>query len=290
MKIAEKAAAYSQKEFTIDDSEFESGNGKGVYLKAMKPFNDFVLNHLVKDDELINGQALLPDGERPVVIITSHGPGLAWVPILALAGRFYDDNGYGEVVGGMYPHKAVFLVPGLKAYYKKILGTPTDVNTVDDLVEIFKKRQITVTGTAPEGANSLLSFDEYVGPFRSKGMIAAAIKADADLCLIAHQGADEWNLRFNLPFGLTIPNTNGLRGFNIALPPYKKLDSYLAVCKRYTPSMTSRDFETLSRRESRLMLHVEIEKIRAQMNLMTDEVKGLMQRKKTLRILNKSRA
>jgi hypothetical protein len=150
---------------------------------------------------------------------------------------------------------------------------------VDDIVNLLKKNEIELTGTAPEGANCLLSYDEYVAPFRSKGMIAAAIKADAGICLMAHQGAEDWNIRADLPFGWSVPFTNGLKGVNIPLFPYKKINRYILLCRRYEPSITSADLNNKTKREARLLLNIEIERIRAEMNLMTDEVKELMQKK-----------
>ena len=266
-------------DFSGKDCEFSSGEGKGVQMKKWKPFADFVLNKLVKKAEIINGEALLPTEGRPVVAIASHGPNVAWMPLAALVGKFFIDNGYGNIIGGMYPHKALFLIPGLKGYYKRVLGTPTDVNTVDDIVELLKNNEIGLTGTAPEGANCLLSYDEYVAPFQSKGMIAAAIKADTSICLMAHQGAETWNIRADLPFGWSIPFTNGLKGINIPLPPYKKVNHYIVLCRLYKPSITSADLINKTKREARLLLSIEIEKIRAEMNLMTDEVKELMKKK-----------
>jgi|GEM_PF-2239103 len=256
---------------------FSSGEGKGVQMNFFKPFSDFVLNKLVRKTRIINGEALLPTDGRPVVAIVAHGPGVAWMPLVAVVGKFFIENGFGEIVGGLFPHKALFLIPGLKGYYRRTLGTPTDVNTVDDIVTLLKNKEIGLTGTAPEGANCLLSFDEYVAPFRSKGMIAAAIKADAGICLVAHQGAEEWSIRVNLPFGWTMPFTNGIRGGNIALPPYRKIENYIALCRRYEPSITSRDLEGVTKREARRLLNVEIEKIRAEMNRMTDAVREMME-------------
>ncbi|MBF0223850.1 MAG: hypothetical protein HQK76_00220 [Desulfobacterales bacterium] len=264
--------------FTDENNNFQNGSGKGVHMKSFKPYTDFVLNYLVKQAELINGEAVLPTDGRPVIAIVAHGPGFSWVPLPALIGKLYMDNGFGNIIGGMFPHKAMFLIPGLKNYYKKILGAPTKIKTVEDIVNLLKNKEIGLTGTAPEGANCLLSFDEYVTPFRSKGMIAAAIKADANICLIAHQGAEAWNITINLPFGWTVPFSNGLKGFNITLPPYKKIPQYIALCEHYTPSISSEDLSGKSQRESRLLLHVEIERIRAQMNLMTDKVKKMMKK------------
>lgn len=250
--------------------------GKGVPMRKWKPFTDFVLSKLVKKAEIINGKALLPSDGRPVIAIASHGPGFAWVPLAALVGKFFIDSGHGNIIGGMYPHKAMFLIPGLKKFYQSVLGTPTEVNTVNDIVALLKNNEIGLTGTAPEGANCLLSFNEYVAPFRSKGMIAAAIKANTSICLMAHQGAEDWSFRINLPFGWTLPLTNGLRGFNITPPPFRKISRYTVLCRRYTPSITSADLENKSKREARLLLNIEIERIRAEMNLMTDEVKEMI--------------
>jgi len=258
---------------------FISGNGKGMYMKNIKPYTDFVLNFLVKNSEIINGKALLPTEGKPVIAIASHGPGFSWLPLPALTGKVFIENGCEDIVVGMYPHKIMLMIPGLKKYYKKVLGTPTEVNTVDDVVTLLKNNQIGLTGTAPEGANCLFSFDEYVAPFRSKGMIVAAIKADASICLIAHQGAESWNKTINLPFGWTIPFTNGLKGIHITMLPYKRIDNFIAICKRYKPSITSEQLNRKSKRESRLSLNVEIERIRAEMNLMTDEVKDLLKKK-----------
>jgi hypothetical protein len=107
-------------------------------------------------------------------------------------------------------------------------------------------------------------------------MIAAAIKADASICLMAHQGAEDWSIRINLPFGWTVPGTNGVRGINIALPPYKKLKGYIALCRRYTPDITSADLDGKTSQEARRLLGTEIKNIRMQLNLMTDEVKTMM--------------
>ncbi len=257
---------------------FASGEGKGVQMKNFKPYTDFVLKNLVHKADIINPEALLPDDGYPVIAITSHGPGAAWIPLVALVGKFFIDNGYGDIVGGMYPHKALFLIPGLKNYYRRVLGTPTEIKSVDEIVALLKNNDIGLAGTAPEGANCLLTFKDYVAPFRSKGMIAAAIKADATISLMAHQGAEDWNIRINLPFGWTVPYTNGVRGINITLPPYKKID-YMALCRRYTPSISSVELGGKTKREARMLLNIEIENIRMQLNSMTDEVREMMGKK-----------
>ncbi|MBK9348647.1 MAG: hypothetical protein IPN06_20695 [Burkholderiales bacterium] len=82
------------------------------------------------------------------------------------------------------------------------------------------------------------------------------------------------NLRLRLPFGWKVPLTNGLRGINIPLIPFKKIDRYMARCERFKPRLRAKDLEGKSKRQVRLMLSVEVERIRAAMNLMTDELKS----------------
>jgi len=281
MKPRKNLNTANQKAIINDEitNTFAGGQGKGVAMKKWQPFSDFVLKNLVKDAEIINGDALIANDGRPVVAIASHGPGFAWIPLAALVGKFFVDNGHGDTIGGLFPHKALFLVPGLKKYYRKNLGAPTDIHTVDALVNLLESRNIGVTGTAPEGANCLFSFDEYVAPFRSKGMIAAAIKSNAAICLMAHQGAEGWNITLNLPFGWTVPLTTGLRGVNITLPPFKRISRYTVLCRHYQPSVTADDLNNRTKKQARRLLNVEIEKIRAEMNAMTDEIKEINRKK-----------
>ena len=276
--------------FKAKGHDFNGGTGKGVQMKKFKPFADFVLKNLVRRGDIINPEAMLPTDGKPVVAVVSHGPGAAWIPLVALVGKFFIDNGYGDIVGGIYPHKALFLIPGLKDFYRRVLGTPTDADTVDDIVRLLKNKEIGLTGTAPEGANCLLSFNEYVAPFRSKGMIAAAIKADASICLMAHQGAETWNVRVNLPFGLSIPLTKGLRGINITLPPYKKVDHYLVMCRRYQPMISSKELAGMPRADIRAHLAIEIEAIRQELNKMTGELQLMMNKKNSRKSVERTQS
>jgi hypothetical protein len=79
--------------FKTRGHDFKNGGGKGVQIKKFKPFTDFVLNKLVKKSDIINPEALLPSDGRPVVAVVSHGPGIAWVPLVGVVGKFFIDNG-----------------------------------------------------------------------------------------------------------------------------------------------------------------------------------------------------
>lgn len=104
-------------------------------------------------------------------------------------------------------------------------------------------------------------------------------------CLVVHQGAEAWNIPIRLPFGWIVPLTNGVRGINIPLLPYKKLDHYVALCKRYQPVVGAKDLQGKSKAQVRRLLNIEIEPIRAEMNLMTDELKVRMRQARTVRKL-----
>jgi len=98
---------------------------------------------------------------------------------------------------------------------------------------------------------------------------------------MVHQGAESWTIRLNLPFGLSVPLTNGLRGINITLPPYKKIDHYMVMCRRYRPAISSADLAGCSHQEVCRLIGIEIETMRRHMNAMTDELKVMMVEKTT---------
>ncbi|MFP4474206.1 MAG: hypothetical protein ACLFOY_01515 [Desulfatibacillaceae bacterium] len=254
--------------------DFQAGAGGGTHIENMRPFVDFVLENMVRETRIINGEAMVPSPDRAMVGIASHGPLLAWIPLMAVVAKYLLDNNLGHLIGGMYPHRLVFLLPGAREFYRRILGTPTGLD-MDSLVESLRSGRIHITGTAPEGAYCNLAYDDYVAPFQTRGMIAAAIKAGSDMCLLAHVGGEAWNRRLTLPFGWKVPLTKGLRGVNITLPPLFKAPGYAVLCRRYTPFVTAEDMERAGRRQARRLLAAEAERIRAELNGMTDELRIL---------------
>jgi hypothetical protein len=262
------------KEFPGFDA-FESGTGDGVYIKDGQSIIEFILKHGVARTLVINEKAILPDKGRPLVIISAHGHLTATMPMMALVGKIYLDHGLGERIVTMYPHPAWYWLPGARRILDRG-GALSNAWDVDALVDRLRKGQVHVTGTTPEALNCHFSYDEYVAPLRSGGMVAAAIRADAAVCLVAHQGGELWNLRLNLPFGLKVPFTGGLRGVNITLPPYRKIPYYGVSFKRYRPSISAAYLEKMTPRERQLAVRLELEKIRNQLILMTDQLKERM--------------
>ncbi len=253
--------------------------GEGIVLKTGEPFFDLFLKHMVKDFQVYNARTALPKKGQPLVFIAAHGPLWAPMPLMSILGKYYLENGLGDLVAGFYPHPMLMKFPGMKAIFGR-LGTPTKVYDLPGLVERLKDGRIHITGTAPEGIYCHFSWDEYVGPYDHAGMIAAAVLSDAKLVLIAHQGGDAWNLQANLPFGWTIPISRGLRGINIPIGPVRKIDRYAVLCKLYKPSLKKKDLETKNHREKKFLIGIEVEKIRAQLNLMTDDLKAREARRK----------
>lgn len=245
--------------------------GEGIPLSKLAPYVSSLRKFFIKDFKLINPEAALPDGGRPMVFIAAHGPLYAPTPMILLLGEYFVSQGLDDKIIGIYPHPMLMRFPGMKALFSR-LGTPTRVYDLNGLVERLKDGRINITGTGPEGLYCHLSWQDYVGPFDNAGMVAAAILAEADVCLLAHQGGDAWNLRLNLPFGWTVPMARGLRGVNIPIGPVRRVRRMVVSCERYSPCVSRQELEKAVGRERRLLVTLEVEKIRHRLNSMTDEL------------------
>jgi hypothetical protein len=246
-----------------------SGAGRGSYIKEVTPFTEFILRRLVGEAVIMGKEAVLPQNGRPVVMISSHGSLEAALPAAALVIRAYIEAGLGDVVYGVYPHWIFLMDPLSRALCTK-MGAPTKIMNKEALVRALKSGDIQLAGTTPEGYNCHLQYRQYVGPFLTRGMIAAGILSGADMCLMAHYGGDRWAVKFGLPFGLTVPFTKGLRGVRLPIAPVLKIKRYAAVCERYEPGITAIDLEKTGKHEAHLALCLEAEKIRSRINLMTE--------------------
>ena len=245
--------------------------GIGVPVANSKPFVDFILTHLVGEVRIFNRRAALPDGTRPLVHLAAHGPLLGPTPAIAALARLYIDSGLGDMRIGFYPHRSFLWIPGIEGFLQRI-GIPTRAYRLEDLVGLLRSGKLRVTGTALEGLHCHFSWKDPVGPFRSGGMIAAAILADASICLFTHAGGEAWNVRLDLPLGLTVPFTRGLRGVNIPIGPVRKIERYGLYCRRYRPALSRRALEKMDARGRRMALSLEMERIRNRLILMTVEL------------------
>jgi hypothetical protein len=254
------------------------GKGYGATIKSVEPVFDLLLNNLVGSYDFFNPGAILPSRGRPLCIIAAHGPLTAPLAGMGIIGRLYLDKGLGDMVVGFYPHPALFWLPGMDKIFSRI-GTPTKVYDAPTLVELLKSGRMAVAATAPEGLSCHFTWDEYVGPLRSGGMIEAAIRADADLCLFTHLGGTAWAVELKLPFGLALPMTRGLRGLYIPLPPVLKIPRYSIYSKRFALQLTKARLEKLSARERHMAISLEMERVRNELNLMTDELKRRISKK-----------
>ncbi len=260
----EKAAAVPEK-------------GMGAPIRRAAPMAGRMLSRLVKNLSLYNTRAVLPDENRPMVILAAHGTLVAPLPAMAAITRLYAENGLGDLVAGFYPHPSILMIPGVRQFFE-FLGAPTRAYDVDTLVRLMKEGKIHVAGTAPEAVNCNFTWDEYVAPLKNAGMLEVAILTDATVCLMAHLGGDAWAWRLRLPFGLTVPMTNGLSGVNVQFPPLTRIRDYGVLFRRFRPGVTAAKLCGVSRRERKMLLRVELEKIRNQLLLMTDELAARMGR------------
>jgi hypothetical protein len=249
----------------------EATIGEGIVVKDAESIINLFLQFAVKEYKIYNPKTLLPEKEKPLVIISAHGPQWAPAPIMFIVGKYFLDNGLGDIVGSFYPHPLFMRVPGMKAIFGR-LGVPTKVYDLPGLVERLNDGRIQVTGTAPEGIYCNFQWEDYVGPYDNAGMVAAAVLSQAKLVLIAHQGGDAWNFQANLPFGWTLPIPGGLRGVNIPIGPVRRIDRYAMLAKKYRPSLKKAELEAASAKERKLLIGLEVAKIRTQLNLMTEDL------------------
>ncbi|MBU2489343.1 MAG: hypothetical protein KKA60_08125 [Proteobacteria bacterium] len=249
--------------------------GMGAPVGRAAPMASRALARMVKNLHLYNTRAVLPDGDRPMVILASHGTLAAPMPAVAAVARLWAENGLSDRVVGFYPHPSFLMIPGIRQLFEYV-GTPSRVYDVDSLVKLLKEGKMHLAGTAPEAVNCNFTWDEYVAPLRNAGMLEAAILADATVCLMAHLGGDAWAWRLKLPFGLTVPMTGGLSGVNVQFPPFRRIKDYGVIFRRYRPGTTAARLGGLPRRQRHMLLRVELEKIRNQLLLMTDELAGRM--------------
>ncbi|MBW1989845.1 MAG: hypothetical protein JRI97_09900 [Deltaproteobacteria bacterium] len=249
--------------------------GLGAPVRRSAPVAEKMLKYLVKDLRLYNSKAVLPDGDKPLCIIASHGSVEAPLPAMAAVARLYHQHGLDDLVVGFYPHPMFLYIPGVRQAFT-FVGMPSLAYEVDKLVALIEAGKVNVAGTAPEGLHCNFIWKDYVGPFRSAGMVETAILTGASLCLMAHLGGDRWALKFKLPFGLSVPLTRGLSGFYLPIPPVLPIKKYGVLFRRYKPGVTAGKLKEASHRERVMMLSVELEKIRNQLILMTDELKERM--------------
>ena len=246
-------------------------HGEGIVVKTAEPLFNLFLQYAVKEYKIYNPKTVLPDKGKPLVIISAHGPLWAPAPIMFILGKHFLNNGFGDLVASFYPHPLLMRVPGVKTIFSR-LGVPTKVYDLPGLLERLKDGRIHITGTAPEGIYCNFQWEDYVGPYDNAGMVAAAVLSDAKLVLVAHQGGDAWNVQANLPFGWTLPIPGGLRGLNIPVGPVRKIERYAMLAKRYRPALKKKELENISSKERKLLIGLEVAKIRTQLNLMTEDL------------------
>ncbi|MBI9075447.1 MAG: hypothetical protein JEZ02_08570 [Desulfatibacillum sp.] len=265
-------AVIKENDFLMEEEMDEDTQvGEGIVIKSTEPLYTLFLQHMVKSYQVYNARTILPEKGRPLVVIAAHGPLWAPTPIMFILSKYFVESGYGDLVASFYPHPLLMKVPGMKAIFGR-LGVPTKVYDLKGLVERLQDGRIHITGTAPEGIYCNFQWENYVGPYDNAGMVAAAVLTDAKLVLLAHQGGDAWNFQANLPFGWSLPIPGRLRGLNIPIGPVKKIDRYAVLAKRYRPALKKRELENKSPKERKLLIGLEVEKIRTHLNLMTEDL------------------
>jgi len=260
------------KNFLEKVSQSGDGIGYGARVKSGLPLINFVLDNMVGEVKIINQQAAMPAKGKPLVHITAHGSLLGPLPMMAALGRMYIDEGLGDEVLGFYTHLTISFIPGLNEAFVK-MGAMTGVIGIESLVRLLESGRIRITGTALEGVNCLFTWKDQVAPFRTGGMIAAAIMSGASICLLAHEGTEPWSMEIKLPLERIFPQLGNITGLNIPIGPWKKIERLTICCKRYRPHVTRDAFMKMDAGLRRDAIYREMKIIRERLNKMMSELR-----------------
>ena len=239
----------------------------GVYLRDAAPAVKLFKAALVEDYEIINPEVGLPDPERVTVYLCNHGP--MFTPMAApvlLIDHLLKIGGYEDLIAVTLFHRAIEFIPGLSPLLRRYFGhSTTKLRSMPGLIELMKERRFHVIGTAPEGISCVGSYDEPVGPFTRQGLMVAALAAEAQIILTVQKGSERFGKAVRLPFGLTVPGTQGARGLVLPFwyPGYKA--RLRLKLRRYEPLMSAEARAKLGPSERKAQLREELRRMRAQL-------------------------
>lgn len=240
----------------------------GVPLREAAPLIRLVKRLLVESHTLVNPEVALPRKDRVTVYLANHGP--LWTPFPApvlTVDYLLAKGGYEDLVAVTLFHRVVELVPGLSPALTRYFGHSTpELRSLPGLIALMRARRIQILGTVPEGRSCVYSFEAPVGPFTKRGLMIAALEADADIVLTAQKGVERFGLPLRLPAGLTLPIPGRPRGLQLPVW-YPGRRAHITVgYARYRPLRTAEERALLGPEERRAQLEEEISAIHRQLS------------------------
>lgn len=246
----------------------------GVRLRDAAPLVDAIKWLQVSGSEILNFDEARPDPDRVTVYLCNHGPVLAPFPAPALTvDALLQAGGYEDLTAVTLFHQVVEFNPVLSAVLSKYFGHATpELRSMAGLIRLMKERRFHILGTAPEGRSCLWSYDAPVGPFTRKGLMVAALEADADVILTAQKGIERLGLPLRLPFGLRLPFEGGPRGLLLTWWLPGRRAHVTLKYRRYRPLLSADERARLDPTQRRAQISAELDRMHAQLSALYESI------------------
>ena len=240
----------------------------GVHLRDAAPLVEVIKKAQIEGYEILNLAEGKPRPGRVTVYICNHGPVLWPLPAPALTvDALLKEGGFEDLVAVTLFHWVLELNPLASAVLTRYFGHSTrELRSVAGLIRLMKERRFDIVGTAPEGRSSGWSYDEApFGPFTRRGLLVAALEADADVILTAQRGVERFGVPLRFPFGARLPFDDGPRGLLVSWWIPGRRAFVTIKYRRYQPRMSAAQRATLSPGERRAQIDEEIARMHAQL-------------------------
>ncbi len=246
----------------------------GVRLRDAVPLIEAVKKLQVSGYEILDFDEARPDPERVTVYLCNHGPVLAPFPAPTLTvDALLKAGGYDDLRAVTLFHWIVELNPVLSAVLTKYFGHSTrELQSMSGLIKLMKERRFHILGTAPEGRSCGWIYDDPVGPFTRKGLMVAALEADADVVLTAQKGIERFGLPVRLPFGLRLPFEGGPRGVQMSWWWPGRRAFVKIKYRRYVPLITAEARSRLDPVQRRVQIGAELDRMHAQLSVLYESI------------------
>jgi len=248
----------------------------GVRLRQAAPLVRLTKALFVASFDLVDPDQALPDPEGVTVYLSNHGPVVGPLPAPALTVDYLlSQKRYDGMVAATLFHRVVEYVPGLSPLFHRYFGhSKRRAVTMAQLTTWMKERRIQILGTVPEGRSCAFTYDEPVGPFTKFGLMAAALKTDANIVLTAQKGVEAYGVPVRLPHGATLPLPGRPRGLLVPWWDPGRRAHIIVKYKRFQPSMSADERASLPPERRRESLGREFSRIREELIALYRSIDG----------------
>ncbi len=245
-------------------------------LKEYQPLLSSLLRLMVEDIDFKSEIPLRSILKNPrLVVVINHSTPISWLPAICLLTEKVCRAGGGRRTPRGIIDKFFYKFALLRTLAEYI-SQSSEPQSFDELLGSFKDAESTDLIVFPEGAMTFFGNLEEVQPFRSPRFVELAIRAQAPILLVVHQGTEDWNIPFPIPKDLVgwVQMISPFFGQKFAeestvnLPVrLKKVPRYRMRLKLYSPALYESDLAE-NPLERRQQISEEATKIRELMQEM----------------------